>query len=242
MDVVIVKNYIEMSKHTAGMVGDLIKHQEKPILGLATGGTPIGMYQLLVRQYREGLLSFKHVRSFNLDEYIGLDPTHAKSYHRYMNEHLFLHVDMPFHQTYVPDGMAKNLDKVCRSYEKLLKKIGPPDLQILGIGENGHIGFNEPGSDFNGHTHVIRLADSTREANARYFQSIDEVPTHAITMGIKSILRSKKIVLMASGEKKAAAVKRLLEGSPDEDFPASALCRHPNVTLVADEAAFGQND
>ncbi|MDZ5710990.1 glucosamine-6-phosphate deaminase [Jeotgalibacillus haloalkalitolerans] len=239
MDIVIVKNYIEMSKVAAGLVRDCIREQEEPVLGLATGGTPIGLYQLLVRQYRAGLLSFKHMRTFNLDEYIGLDPAHSKSYHRYMQEHLFSHIDIPRDQTFLPDGMASNLEKECRHYEKLLKKFGPPDLQILGIGENGHIGFNEPGSDFNGHTHVISLADSTREANARYFQSLEEVPTHAITMGIKSILHSKKIVLLASGERKAAAVRRLLEGTPDPTFPASALSQHNDVVLIADEKAFG---
>lgn len=240
MDIVIVKNYIEMSKYAAGLVGDCIRENDQPVLGLATGGTPVGMYQLLVRQYRAGLLSFKNVRTFNLDEYIGLDPAHSKSYHRYMQEHLFSHVDIPRDQTFIPDGMAGNLQKECRHYEKLLKKFGPPDLQILGIGENGHIGFNEPGSDFDGPTHVIRLADSTREANARYFQSPDEVPSHAITMGVKSILRSKKIVLLASGERKAAAVKRLLEGKPDPDFPASALSHHQHVILIADKKAFGE--
>lgn len=240
MDIVIVKNYIEMSKYAAGLVRDCIQKNDHPVLGLATGGTPIGLYQLLVRQYRAGLLSFKHVRSFNLDEYIGLAPAHSKSYHRYMQEHLFSHVDIPRDHTFIPDGMARNLQKECRHYEKLLKKFGPPDLQILGIGENGHIGFNEPGSDFDSHTHVVRLADSTREANARYFQSLDEVPTHAITMGVKSILRSKKIVLLASGEKKADAVKRLLEGKPDPDFPASALTKHQNVVLVVDQQAFGK--
>ncbi|MBM7579137.1 glucosamine-6-phosphate deaminase [Jeotgalibacillus terrae] len=240
MDVVIVKNYIEMSKHAAGLVGECIRSHEDPVLGLATGGTPVGMYQLLVRQYRAGLISFKHVKTFNLDEYIGLDPTHSKSYHRYMNEHLFSHVDIPREHTFIPNGMAPNLQKECSQYEKLLKKIGPPDLQILGIGENGHIGFNEPGSDFDGNTHVIRLADSTREANARYFRSAEEVPSHAITMGVKSILRSKKIVLLASGKKKAEAVKRLLDGETDPAFPASALCNHKDVTLIVDNAAINK--
>lgn len=238
MDVVIVKNYIEMSKYAAGLVGDCIKEHDQPVLGLATGGTPIGMYQLLVRQYRAGLLSFKNVSTFNLDEYTGFDPAHTKSYHRYMQEHLFSHIDIPRDQTFLPDGMAHNLRMECRRYEKLLKKIGPPDLQILGIGENGHIGFNEPGSDLDSGTHVVRLAASTRKANARYFQSPEAVPTHAITMGVKSILRSKKIVLLASGERKAEAVRRLLEGNPDPNFPASALYQHPNVTLIADEKAF----
>ena len=237
MKLVKVKDYQEMSQKASSVLLELIAKKADPVLGLATGSTPIGMYQSLIKAYEQETVSFKHVKTFNLDEYVGLACQHPNSYHSFMNEKLFKHIDIDSGQTFIPDGTADDLVVECQKYEVQIRKAGQIDLQVLGLGLNGHIGFNEPGTSFSSRTHVINLMESTRLANARFFDSLDEVPTQAITMGINTIIESKLILLLVSGEKKAKALARLLNGEVSEEFPASILKRHPNVIIIADEAA-----
>ncbi|TLS38766.1 glucosamine-6-phosphate deaminase [Pseudalkalibacillus caeni] len=237
MRVIEVDNYDEMSEKAAELILEKIKENKHANLGLATGGTPVGTYRCLIKDHTENKTSYKNVQTFNLDEYIGIDPDNPNSYHSYMKANLFDHIDIPAAQTHIPNGNAEDLAIECLRYDKMIEEKGGIDLQLLGIGTNGHIGFNEPGTPFASHTHVVELAQSTREANARYFNSLDEVPTHALTMGISSILASKGIVLLASGEMKADAIYELLYGKIDEEMPASALRKHSNVTLIADKDA-----
>lgn len=199
-------------------------------LGLATGSTPVTLYQEMVTS----ALDFSHLTSVNLDEYVGLSGENPQSYRYFMNEHLFK--KKPFKETFVPNGQAKDLDEECARYNDIIAQ-HPIDLQVLGIGRNGHIGFNEPGTSFDVQTHVVALTDSTIEANKRYFDSIEEVPTHALSMGIASILKSKQIILMAFGKEKAAAVAKMIEGPVTEQLPASVLQTHPNVIVIVDEQA-----
>ncbi|EFU74645.1 MAG: glucosamine-6-phosphate deaminase [Enterococcus italicus] len=199
-------------------------------LGLATGSTPVTLYQEMVTS----ALDFSHLTSVNLDEYVGLSGENPQSYRYFMNEHLFN--KKPFKETFVPNGQAKDLDEECARYNDIIAQ-HPIDLQVLGIGRNGHIGFNEPGTSFDVQTHVVALTDSTIEANKRYFDSIEEVPTHALSMGIASILKSKQIILMAFGKEKAAAVAKMIEGPVTEQLPASVLQMHPNVIVIVDEQA-----
>lgn len=199
-------------------------------LGLATGSTPVTLYQEMVTS----ALDFSHLTSVNLDEYVGLSGENPQSYRYFMNEHLFN--KKPFKETFVPNGQAKDLDEECARYNDIIAQ-HPIDLQVLGIGRNGHIGFNEPGTSFDVQTHVVALTDSTIEANKRYFDSIEEVPTHALSMGIATILKSKQIILMAFGKEKAAAVAKMIEGPVTEQLPASVLQTHPNVIVIVDEQA-----
>ncbi len=199
-------------------------------LGLATGSTPVTLYQEMVTS----ALDFSHLTSINLDEYVGLSGENPQSYRYFMNEHVFN--KKPFKETFVPNGQAKDLDEECARYNDIIAQ-HPIDLQVLGIGRNGHIGFNEPGTSFDVQTHVVALTDSTIEANKRYFDSIEEVPTHALSMGIASILKSKQIILMAFGKEKAAAVAKMIEGPVTEQLPASVLQMHPNVIVIVDEQA-----
>lgn len=226
-----------MSQKASSVLLDLIAKKADPVLGLATGSTPIGMYQSLIKAYEQETVSFKHVKTFNLDEYVGLGRQHPNSYHYFMNEKLFKHIDIGSGQTFIPDGTANDLVVECQNYEQQIREAGQIDIQVLGLGLNGHIGFNEPGTSFSSRTHVIDLMESTRLANARFFDSVDEVPTQAITMGIDTITESKLILLLVSGEKKATALARLINGEVSEEFPASILNRHPNVIIIADEAA-----
>lgn len=206
-------------------------------LGLATGSTPKGVYAELIKDHLENGTSYEKITTINLDEYIGLPSSDPNSYRYFMNSELFNHLNIPLENTNLPNGTADDINQECLRYERLIKDLVDIDLQLLGIGRNGHIGFNEPGTSFKSRTHVVKLAESTRKANARFFESTDEVPTHAITMGIASILDSREIVLLASGSAKAEAIRRLVNGEPDEHFPASALKLHPNVTIIADEEA-----
>ncbi|SDJ31746.1 glucosamine-6-phosphate deaminase [Salimicrobium halophilum] len=236
MKVKVVKDYEEMSQEAAYFLEDEVKNNPASKLGLATGGTPRGTYHHLVKGYRERGVDYSQVTTFNLDEYVNLPRNHEQSYHTFMEKHLFSHI--PFHATYLPNGQAEDLEAECAAYEKLIETEGPPDVQLLGIGENGHIGFNEPGASFGSTTHIAELTDTTRQANARFFSSLEEVPKQAITMGISSILKSKKILLLVSGSAKEAAIERLLTGEVDEGFPASVLYRHADVTLIVDEDAY----
>ncbi|MFD1609370.1 glucosamine-6-phosphate deaminase [Oceanobacillus luteolus] len=236
-----VKDFKEMSMKAAEMIADRVKESEKPVLGLATGSTPEGLYKILVEKYKQGEIDFSNTVTFNLDEYIGLPDDDPQSYHYFMNENLFKHINIPAENTHVPSGIAEDVQQECRDYESLIQSTGKIDLQILGIGKNGHIGFNEPGTAFDIRTHIVDLDETTIQANARFFDSIDDVPTKAITMGIGTILESKEILMIISGEGKQEAVTKLLQGEISEDFPASALHKHPNTTVIIDEAAWGDN-
>ncbi|OAS83954.1 MULTISPECIES: glucosamine-6-phosphate deaminase [Metabacillus] len=243
MKIIEVKNYQEMSLAAAQYIINMLKNTSKLTLGLATGGTPQGVYQHLIEDYKKNGTSYAQVTSFNLDEYIGLSKDDPNSYYRYMYENLFKHINISLQQINIPSGMNTNLQSECEEYENKIHQHGGIDLQLLGIGSNGHIGFNEPGTSFQSKTHVVGLTQSTREANARYFTSIEEVPTQAITMGIQSIYKSKEILLLASGKAKQDAMVKLLNGDVTESFPASILKQHPNATIIADEEAlFGVKD
>jgi glucosamine-6-phosphate deaminase len=237
MKLIEVKDYQEMSRRAAEFIIDKVRTANAVNLGLATGGTPVGTYQYLIKDHKKNFTSYKQVTTFNLDEYVGLSGNNPNSYRYYMDDHLFNHIDIAASHTHIPQGDAEDLEKECRDYDQEIDKHGGIDLQVLGIGSNGHIGFNEPGTSFQSGTHVVDLTPSTREANARYFDTPAEVPTKAITMGIATILKSREILLLASGEKKQDALKQLFEGEADERFPASVLKHHPCVTIIADEAA-----
>lgn len=238
LNLIKVENYQEMNQRASSIILDLISKKSNPVLGLATGATPVGMYQCLIKAYEQGDISFKNVTTFNLDEYVGLTKENTNSYHSYMKEKLFNHIDILPDQTHLPDGVARDLQLECVKYEQQIRDAGQVDIQVLGLGLNGHIGFNEPGTPFSSRTHVVELMASTRQANARFFNGLDEVPTQAITMGIETIMESKLILLLVSGEKKAPALARLMKGDVSEDFPASILQRHPNVVIIADEYAY----
>ena len=210
---------------------DLLKRKPNAILGGATGSTPLGLYAELVRLNKEGKISFKDASSFNLDEYVGLDGTHDQSYRYFMDHNLFDHIDIDKSRTRVPSGIDTS-DPA--AYDKEIAAAGGVDLQLLGIGNNGHIGFNEPGTPFGSLTHIVELTESTREANKRFFASIDEVPTHAVTMGVKTVMQARSIILMAIGPAKAPIMKEMLQGPVTEKVPASVLQLHPDVTVYMD--------
>lgn len=231
--VFVYDDYEGLSQKAFEVMEEVVK-QGKVTLGLATGSSPVGLYKRLVEAHKEGL-SFKDVQSFNLDEYVGLSKDHDQSYYHFMFEHLFKHVDFNLDNVHLPKGEG-SLEEVAAEYEAMLSQ-NPQDLQLLGIGSNGHIGFNEPGTSFDSTVHVIRLKEETRQDNARFFSSIDEVPHFAITMGIKDILRAKKILLVASGKNKAMAIKEMLEGKIREEVPCTILQNHPDVVVVLDKEA-----
>lgn len=231
-DWVKVDDFDEMSCYAAELFERQLLRKPDSVLGLATGASPFGFYEKLVERHARGAFSFAQVRTFNLDEYRGLESSHPTSFHNYMEEHLFAKVDLPVNRRHLPNGMADDLNEECLRYEKLMHSSGGIDIQLLGIGMNGHIGFNEPGTSFHSRTHIVDLADSTRTVNAKYFPSKEAVPRKAITMGIQTILEAKQIVLLAFGEQKAEAVERLKCGIISEDFPASCLHRHPHVTVL----------
>lgn len=240
MEIIKFKTKKELSEKACDMVINAIQSKDEPVIGLATGSTPEGLYECLIDNYKNGEVDFSHVTSFNLDEYVGLDESHPGSYKYYMKEKLFDHVNIPTDKAHVPSGIATDLDQHCKDYEDKIAAAGQIDLQILGIGINGHIGFNEPGTSFSSRTHVVELKESTREVNSRFFNSIDEVPTDAVTMGIETILNAKEVVLLITGENKAETVRQLVETEVTEDFPASALKNHPNFILLVDEAAYSK--
>ncbi|MCQ2565654.1 MAG: glucosamine-6-phosphate deaminase [Clostridia bacterium] len=211
---------------------------EKPtaILGHATGSTPLGLYAELAKLNAEGKMSYAKCTSFNLDEYVGLDGTHDQSYRYFMNENLFKHIDIRLDHTFVPSGLDTSAETAA-AYDKAIEAAGGIDIQLLGIGNNGHIGFNEPGTPFGSLTHMVELTESTRQANARFFESIDEVPTHAVTMGIKTVMNAKSIILMAIGKSKAPIIKETIQGPVTEAVPASVLQLHPDVEIYLDYEA-----
>lgn len=237
MKIEVVKNYDEISKLGAKYMIDVLRNEEKVVIGLPTGSTPIGMYKIIVEEYKKGNITFNNAKTFNLDEYIGLEKTNTNSYYYFMNSNLFSHIDIKNENINIPNGMAKNIKEECNNYEKRLKEQGPMDILFLGIGQNGHIGFNEPNDYFETNTYKVSLDESTVNANARFFDKIEDVPTSAITMGIKTILSAKKIVLLASGESKAETIKQAVNGKVTPMVPASVLQLHQDVTIIVDEAA-----
>lgn len=237
MNIIEVKNYEQMSQKAAEFIIEKVCQNPRMKLGLATGGTPIGTYQKLIADHIKNGTSYQNVMTFNLDEYLGLSGENKNSYRYFMNTQLFNHIDIKMSNTHVPRGDVADSQNETNRYEDLIAKHGGIDLQILGIGSNGHIGFNEPSTPFSARTHIVNLTPSTIEANARYFNRIEDVPTKAITMGISTIMKSKEILLLVSGESKKDALTHLLTQGVNESFPASVLKNHPYVTIIADEAA-----
>lgn len=237
MQIYCEKDYDAMSRRAAQIIAAEITHDPACVLGLATGSTPEGAYKYLADWHKKGCLSFRDVRTVNLDEYKGLAPDHEQSYRHFMQIHLFDHVDIEPRSIRLPDGLAPDPAAHCAEYDAYIQSLGNIDLQLLGVGRNGHIGFNEPGDRFIRETHVVDLAESTVDANARFFASREEVPRQAVTMGVGAILGAKKILLAASGTEKADAVYNCVRGPITPRCPASILQLHPNVVIVVDEAA-----
>ncbi len=241
MKIIIAKNYNSMSAKAAELVIKQIQRKKNSVLGLATGNTPLGMYKNLARAYKKGEVNFKNAITFNLDEYVGLSENNKNSYHYYMRENLFKHIDIAQKNIFILNGSppagGKNLKKECGNFEKMIKEKGGIDLQILGIGLNDHIGFNEPGSSFKSKTRSVNLATATRKANAKYFSGADKVPNKALTMGLATITRAKKIILLASGREKAEIIAKALAGKITPAVPASILQKHPDVTVILDKEA-----
>ena len=237
MKVIIARDYSEQCSAAADIIEGIVRAKPDCCLGLATGSSPVGMYKELARRCAEEGLDFSRVHSVNLDEYIGLAPEHDQSYRYFMNTNLFDHVNIDKNKTYVPNGLEEDSDKACADYNEIIRSVGGIDIQLLGIGGNGHIGFNEPGEAFEKETHCVDLTESTIKANARFFESMDEVPKQAYTMGIKNIMAAKKILLVATGSAKADALYKSLYGPITPNVPASILQLHQDVTVVADEDA-----
>ena len=237
MKVIVVKNYEEASQKACEIMLDVVKNNPKANLGLATGSTPVRMYELMREDHKANGTSYKDIKTFNLDEYFGLAQSHPQSYHYFMCHNLFNGLDINMENVHVPKGQG-NIDEECDHYNQLLKE-NPIDIQLLGIGSNGHIGFNEPGTAFDSVTHKVDLKESTIQDNARLFfdGKIDEVPRQAVSMGIANIMEAKSVLLIACGEGKAKAIYGMVEGPKSVDLPASCLQDHPNCTLVVDEAA-----
>lgn len=241
MKIIVCENYDEMSKKAAEIVAKQVNDNPNSVLGLATGSTPIGMYNELAEMNKKGDIDFKTIRSFNLDEYYPLSADNDQSYHYFMNENLFSKINIDINNTHILDGLCKDTDAECDAFEKLIEENGGIDLQILGIGQNGHIGFNEPGENLNARTHLTDLTQNTIEANSRFFENISDVPTQALTMGMGTILKARKIVLLAGGKNKHRAVAELLNGSISTEMPASMLKVHSDVTLICDKEAFASD-
>lgn len=237
MEVVFCDSYEDMSRRAADVFVAQVQADPESVLGLATGSTPIGLYADLVKDYQDGLIDFSKIQTFNLDEYRGLDPEHDQSYRYFMQKNLFDHVNIDSAATHVPDGANPDADAACAAYEEAIEAAGGIDLQLLGLGHNGHIGFNEPCDEFPVGTHLVELTESTIQANSRLFDSIDEVPREAYTMGIGTIMKARGIVLVASGEDKAKIVRDVVLGPVKPEVPASVLQLHPNVVVFVDAAA-----
>ena len=237
MRIICAKDYKEMSEMAADVIGAQVLLKPDAVLGLATGSTPIGTYEELVRRYEAGRLDFSKIKTVNLDEYRGLTKDNDQSYYYFMHSHLFDHININKNNTKVPDGMEPDALKAGQDYENIIKNYGGIDLQLLGLGNNGHIGFNEPGDEFIDKTHVVDLTESTIEANKRFFASIDDVPKQAYTMGIGSIMRAKRVLMLVSGKGKAQIVKDAFFGSVTPKVPASVLQLHNDFILIGDAEA-----
>lgn len=236
MKVIVVENYQQIGQHGAQIIAGVIKNNANTVLGLATGTSPIGIYQNLVEMCQKGEISFANVKTVNLDEYVGLDGTHPQSYRYFMNDNLFNHVDIDKANTFVPNGVAENLQEECTRYTTLVNNL-VQDIQLLGIGSNGHIAFNEPGTPFESTTHVVNLTENTIKDNSRLFEDISQVPTKALTMGIANIMNAKRILIVANGKNKAQAVYDMVKGQVNTTCPASVLQNHPDVTVIVDKDA-----
>ena len=230
-------DYYDLSRKAANIISAQIIMKPDAVLGMATGSSPIGTYKQLVEWYKKGDLDFSEIKTINLDEYKGIGPENEQSYHFYMRTNLFDHVNIKPENTFIPNGLEEDGEKECARYDEVINSCGGIDLQLLGIGCNGHIGFNEPGTSFGKTTHQVALSESTIEANSRFFSSIDEVPKYAYSMGIKNIMQAKNILLIASGINKAEALQKAFFGPITPAVPASILQLHNNVTIVADEDA-----
>jgi glucosamine-6-phosphate deaminase len=237
MKLIIAKDYEDMSIRAAKEIAKVINSKPDAILGLATGGTPAGMYKKLIKMTKEENLDFSKVTTVNLDEYIGLSSQHPKSYRFFMDENLFDHVNIDKKNTFLPNGLAANIEEECKNYDSRIDSLGGTDMQLLGVGSNGHIAFNEPDEDLVAGTHSTKLRESTINSNARFFNSIDEVPKTAITMGLGQIMKAKKILVLASGKDKAEAIKGLMSGKITTSNPSTMLQMHKNVIVIADEDA-----
>lgn len=235
MKVIVTKNYDEMSKEAYKVMQSVVKNP-KAVIALATGTSPIGLYKCMIEDYEKGNISYKHIRSFNLDEYVGQGVGDEQSYVEFMRRNLFNHIDIDLANTDLPNGKAADLQAECDRYNAKLAKY-PIDIQVLGIGSNGHIGFNEPGTAFDSVTHVIDLTANTIKDNSRFFEKVEDVPTRALSMGCANIMKAKKIVMVVNGKNKAQAVYNMIKKAPDESCPASILQNHPDVTVVLDEDA-----
>ena len=234
MKVIKVKNYDEVSAEAFKVMKEVVANKPEAVLGLATGSSPIGLYENMIKDHKENGTSYAKCQSFNLDEYVGIDRNHSQSYWTFMHENLFHGIDLPEDKIHVPYGNTK---ADCEGYEKAMEYVSV-DIQVLGIGGNGHIGFNEPGTPFTEETHIVDLTEKTRSDNARFFENdINKVPTQAITMGIATIMKAKKILLVASGANKADAVAAMVNGPVDPACPASVLQNHPDVVVIVDEEA-----
>ncbi len=236
MKVIVVKDYEEMSLKAFEVMADVVKNKPNAVLGLATGSTPIGLYKNMIKDHKENGTSYKNIKTVNLDEYAGLDYSSDQSYVYFMRSNLFDHIDIDLKNTNIENGKATDRQAECDRYNKLLEEM-QQDIQVLGIGSNGHIAFNEPGTPFGSVTHIVDLAESTIKDNSRMFASIDEVPRQAFTMGLKNIMNAKKVLILANGANKAKAVYGLVKGEVTENLPASVLQLHPDVVVIADESA-----
>jgi len=237
MKIIVVNNYEQVSKKAANILVSNIILNSNCTLGLATGDTPIGMYNEIINYYNKLDLDFSSVKTFNLDEYYGLDKNDPQSYYYYMMNHLFNHININLDNVHILNGQTDNIEKECTNYENLINDCGGIDIQVLGIGVNGHIGFNEPSDFFEPHTNLVHLNDKTIDSNSRFFKSRDDVPTRALSMGIKTIMNSKKIVLIANGLSKADAIYKTVKGKITSKVPASILQLHKDVTLILDRDA-----
>ena len=236
MQIIKVKNYDEMSAEALKIMLEVVKENPNAVLGLATGSTPIGLYKLMVQDHKENGTSYVKCRAVNLDEYVGLDVNSDQSYVYFMRKNLFENIDIKLENTHIPNGKAIDTAAECERYNTLLSEL-VQDIQLLGIGSNGHIAFNEPGTSFESVTHIVDLTESTIKDNSRLFASIDEVPRQAFTMGLSNIMNAKKILVLANGEGKAKAIYELVRGEVREDVPATVLRNHPNCIIICDEAA-----
>ncbi|HHU63275.1 MAG TPA: glucosamine-6-phosphate deaminase [Clostridiales bacterium] len=237
MKIIIKETYDDVSKVAADMVEEQIVKKPETVLNLATGSTPLGLYSQLVTRYREKGLDFSKVTTFNLDEYLGLTPDHEQSYRYFMEDNLFKHININPSNINFLRGDCSDIEAHCREYEEKIRQSGGIDLEILGMGHNGHIGFNEPGASFDSITRCVDLTESTIQANARFFEKIDDVPRKALSMGIKTIMRAKKIILIVTGRAKAETVHKALFGRITADVPASVLQLHPNAWVLLDKEA-----
>lgn len=237
MKIVSVKKYEELSRKAANLFISQINMKANAVLGLATGGSPIGTYKEMVAAYNKGDVDFSEVTTINLDEYCGIAKEHEQSYWHFMHKHLFQHVNIRPDNIYIPNGENKDVEQVCQEYDEAINKVGGIDIQLLGIGLDGHIGFNEPADHFEINTHMVNLTESTIDANKRFFNSRKEVPKQAYTMGILPIMQARKVVMIATGKEKAQILKTAFKGSVTPQIPASILQLHPDFTLIADEEA-----